>query len=61
MASRPATKCCDEYGSTYFAVTSQMTSLCLECAHRLYGYPPCDHQFEDGRCVACHWDGSVSD
>src|SRR2546423_1139951 len=32
-----ATKCCDECGSDYVAATSQMTQLCPECAHWLYG------------------------
>lgn len=37
-----------------------MPQLCPECAHRLYGYPNCDHDFVDGRCRLCRWDGSVS-
>ena len=31
--------------------SSQMMGLCPECAHILYGYPNCDHHFQDGRCV----------
>ena len=54
-------KTCDECGSTYVARTSQMTALCPECAHILYGYPPCNHIFAENRCTLCHWDGSVSD
>lgn len=38
-----------------------MAALCAECAHQLYGYPACAHAFEDGRCVQCGWDGSVSE
>lgn len=48
---------CDECGSTYVAVASRMARLCPECAHRLYGYPPCPHAFEDGRCTRCGWNG----
>ncbi len=51
---------CDECGSDYFAVTSQMSKLCPECAHRLYGYAPCVHEIVLGRCTRCGWDGSVS-
>jgi len=52
---------CDECGSSYFASKSRMAALCPECAHYLYGYPNCRHEFSDGRCVLCHWDGSASD
>ena len=31
-----------------------MMGLCPECAHILYGYPNCDHHFQDGRCVNCY-------
>lgn len=51
---------CDECRSMYLAATSQMSKLCPECAHHLYGYCNCDHLFVDGRCRLCHWDGSVS-
>jgi len=37
-----------------------MAGLCAECAHRLYGYPACPHEFSEGRCTKCGWDGSVS-
>ncbi len=59
-AERSETKCCDECGSDYFAHTSQMLWLCPECAHWLYGYPPCAHEFVQGRCSKCGWDGAVS-
>ena len=52
---------CTECKSEYYAHTSKMTSLCPECAHVLYGYENCDHQFRDGRCIKCLWDGSVSE
>ena len=58
---------CDECESSYVDGTSAMASLCPECAHRLYGYPPCEHEMvavEAGggsRCRRCGWDGVVSD
>ncbi|MFO0570316.1 MAG: hypothetical protein U0263_32035 [Polyangiaceae bacterium] len=52
---------CDECGGAYFCDASQMASLCAECAHHLYGYPPCAHSFTDGRCGNCGWDGSRSE
>ena len=51
---------CNECGSTYYADTSPMRSLCPECAHILYGYPSCKHIFVNKRCQKCHWDGSHS-
>jgi NMD protein affecting ribosome stability and mRNA decay len=51
---------CDECGSGFIRARSAMAGLCAECAHRLYGYPPCPHDVEAGRCVRCGWDGSVS-
>ena len=42
---------CDECGSLFFKGSSQMMGLCPECAHILYGYPNCDHHFQNGRCV----------
>ena len=52
---------CDECGSAYLASSSQMASLCPECAHILYGYPNCEHVFRAGKCVKCLWDGSRSE
>ncbi len=52
---------CDECGSDFIAEQSAMPGLCAACAHRLYGYPACEHLFKDGRCTLCGWDGSVSD
>lgn len=60
MSARESRRC-DECGSDYFADSSRMARLCPECAHRLYGYPRCDHSFADGRCTKCGWDGSGSD
>ena len=51
---------CDECGSLFLKGSSQMMGLCPECAHILYGYPNCDHHFQNGRCVNCYWDGSES-
>ena len=55
------TKFCDECGSNYFNDSSEMESLCPECASVVYGYEPCLHEFNDNRCIKCHWDGSVSE
>lgn len=52
--------CCDECGSDYNSARSPMASLCPECADWLYGYPPCAHEFVNGRCSRCGWDGAVS-
>jgi len=51
---------CDECGSEYYKSTSQMTNLCPQCACVLYGYENCNHQFENGRCKKCYWNGSKS-
>jgi hypothetical protein len=52
---------CDECGSLYYKRSSKMESLCPECSNILYGYHSCIHKFENGRCIKCYWDGSVSD
>ncbi|MEH0154197.1 hypothetical protein V6R21_08610 [Limibacter armeniacum] len=57
---KQATKECVECGSDYYSNTTEMASLCPECAHYLYGYPKCDHQFENGRCTNCFWNGKSS-
>jgi NMD protein affecting ribosome stability and mRNA decay len=59
-AGQQAMRCCDECGSDYIAAASQMSRMCPECAHWLYAYPRCPHEFELGRCSRCGWDGSVS-
>ena len=58
---RPEVRCCDECGSHYFAAASQMSRLCPECAHWLYGYPRCAHSFAGSTCSWCGWDGSASE
>jgi len=55
------TKQCDECGSSYFVDSSEMQSMCPECASILYGYEACPHDFDDGRCLRCNWDGSTSE
>jgi len=52
---------CDECGSEYYQSTSKMASLCPECSSILYGYENCTHKFENGRCVKCFRNGSISD
>ena len=52
---------CDECGSEFLKLSSKMMALCPECAHILYGYPNCAHDFKNGRCIYCHWDGSQSE
>lgn len=51
---------CSECQSEYDGLTSEMQRLCPECAHYLYGYRNCNHQFENGRCVTCFWNGNHS-
>ncbi|MAE86141.1 MAG: hypothetical protein CMB80_25615 [Flammeovirgaceae bacterium] len=51
---------CDECESEYFAKSSEMAKLCPNCSHFLYGYPNCQHNFENGRCENCYWDGSTT-
>lgn len=55
------TKNCIECGSLYYIKASIMEMLCPECAHYFYGYDNCKHQFENGRCKICYWDGSTSE
>lgn len=54
-------KICAECGSQFNQTTSSMSNLCPECSHWLYGYESCQHEFRDGRCSKCNWDGSTSD
>jgi len=55
------TQSCSECESLYYKDRSAMAALCPECAYLLYGYKICEHQFENGRCLKCFWDGSRSD
>jgi predicted RNA-binding Zn-ribbon protein involved in translation (DUF1610 family) len=52
---------CDECGNKYYQSYSKVESLCPECTYFLYGYEKCIHDFKNGRCLNCFWDGSVSD
>ena len=51
---------CDECGSIFLRSASKMEYLCPECSHILYGYENCKHEFINGRCSKCLWDGSSS-
>ena len=52
---------CFECGSDFYYEVSPMEGLCTNCSSELYNYDNCEHQFEEGRCVKCYWDGSVSE
>ena len=52
---------CDECGSEFLKSSSEMMTLCPECAHILYGFLNCSHVFKNGRCIHCRWDGSRSE
>lgn len=52
---------CDECKSPYFIDSSEMMSLCPDCAYKLYGYPNCPHEFEKGYCKKCGWNGQTSE
>lgn len=52
---------CDECKSGFYGHTSPMLGICPECAHVLYGYDNCHHDFQNGRCSKCHWNGQTSD
>ena len=54
-------KKCAECDSEYYADSSKMSELCPECAHRLYNYPNCKHEFINGECVKCGWKGNSSE
>ena len=52
---------CAECESEYFKNSSEMADLCPDCAHNLYNYPNCKHEFESGICSKCGWNGKTSD
>jgi len=52
---------CDECSSQYYSDTSEMSKLCPECSHILYGCRNCMHEFENGRCIKCFWNGEESE
>ena len=54
-------KTCDECESEYFKDSSEMMSLCPDCAHKIYGYPNCEHEFKKGNCIKCGWNGRTSE
>ena len=51
---------CAECQSEYFKNSSEMAGLCPNCAHKLYGYPNCKHEFESEKCTKCGWNGRTS-
>ena len=51
---------CDECGSQYLHEQSKMASLYPNCAHFLYDYPNCTHEFRNGRCQKCNWNGTIT-
>ncbi len=52
---------CDECLSEFFQHSSIMKNLCPECAHHIYGYKNCIHEFKNGRCTKCYWNGNSSE
>ncbi len=53
-------KICNECNSEYYKDSSKMENLCPNCSFYLYGYENCKHQFENGRCIKCFWNGKYS-
>lgn len=51
---------CSECESEYYADSSKMMELCPDCSHYLYGYKNCNHDFKEGRCIKCYWNGKSS-
>lgn len=52
---------CTECESEYFKDSSKMTGLCPDCAHKIYGYPNCKHEFKKGKCSKCGWNSQTSE
>jgi hypothetical protein len=52
--------CCSECEGSFEQSSSKMVKLCPECAHYIYGYKNCVHEFSNNRCLKCKWDGSTS-
>jgi predicted RNA-binding Zn-ribbon protein involved in translation (DUF1610 family) len=52
---------CKECESEYYKDSSEMIALCPDCIHKLYGYPKCEHEFENGKCIKCGWNGKTSE
>jgi len=55
------TKVCNECKSEYYTDSSKVRDICPECSHVLYGYENCAHQFVNGRCLKCFWNGNASE
>ena len=53
-------KICSECESEYYADSSKMMNLCPDCSHYLYVYQNCNHDFKNGRCLKCYWNGTSS-
>lgn len=51
---------CSECESEYYIDSSEMSYLCPECSFHLYNYENCLHDFKNGRCIHCHWNGNTS-
>ena len=54
-------KTCDECESLNFMDSSEMMVLSPDCAHKLYGYPNCRNEFENGNCKKWGWNGQTSE
>lgn len=52
---------CDECKNEFYEKSSIIKNLCPECAHILYGYENCNHEFINNRCKNCYWNGNSSD
>ena len=55
------TELCTECQSEYFKNSSEMPKMCPDCSHKLYGYENCSHEFDNGRCAKCYWNGKTSE
>lgn len=54
-------KNCIECKSQFLVSKSRKKGFCPECAHHIYGYRNCTHEFKDSKCIHCLWDGSTSE
>lgn len=51
---------CDECKSELYADSQSLKSLCPNCAHHLYRYANCKHEFENDKCVKRYWNRNTS-